>query len=230
MDNEGMVSRVRKLFAKADSTTSEHERDALLTKAYDLLAKHGIEEALARGEDHDADTVTVWEFKPKGSYKLDQIMLIGVIAKALHCTAVRRGQEAALVYGVRRHLDRVEMLGGFLVAYMIGNLATLKAPHGIHATTYRKSAMAAFINTVGKRLRESEDRAKEESSDSAGAGIVLLSDARKAAQAMNQANPRLAPSTRRRVSTAGFSEGTKHGDRVDLGGSKLGASRLSLEA
>ena len=230
MHNTAMIERIRKLFAKAESTTSEHEKDALLSKAYDLLAKHGIEEALARGaDDTEAETVTVWEFRPKGSYKLDQMILIGAVASALHCQTVRRGQDVAYVYGVKRHLDRIEMLGGFLVAYMLGNLATLKPPYGVHATTYRKSAMAAFASVVGSRLREAESKAKEESSDAAGAEIVLVSDARKAEQAMRAAHPR-AKSSQRRVSSAGYGEGSAHGNRVDLGGASLSNRRRAISA
>lgn len=229
-DSTAMIERIRKLFAKAESTTSVHERDALLSKAYDLLAKHGIEEALARGaDDSEAETVTVWEFRPKGSYKLDQMILIGAVASALHCQTVRTGQEVAYVYGVKRHLDRISMLGGFLVAYMLGNLATLKAPYGVHATTYRKSAMSAFASVVGSRLREAEHRAKVESTDAAGAEIVLVSDARKAEQAMKKAHPRVQTS-QRRVSTAGYGEGSAHGNRVDLGGSSLSNRRRAISA
>lgn len=229
-DNTAMIERIRKLFAKAESTNSDHERDALLSKAYDLLAKHGIEEALARGaSDSEAETVTVWEFRPKGSYRLDQMILIGAVAASLHCKTVRRGQDVAYVYGVKRHLDRVEMLGGFLVAYMIGNLATLKPPYGVHATTYRKSAMSAFASTVSQRLREAERKAMDESTDATGAELVLVNDDRKAEMEMRRAHPRVVNSSRR-VSDAGYGEGSAHGNRVDLGGSALSNRRRALTA
>lgn len=230
MANEAMIERIRKLFAKAESTTSEHERDALLSKAYDLLSKHGIEEALARGaDDSEAETVTVWEFEPKGSYKLDQIVLVHSVAKALHCDTVRYGTHRLYVYGVKRHLDRVDMLAGFLVAYMVGNLGTLKPPYGIHATTYRKSAMSAFASTVHDRLKASERNAAEESSDHAGVSLVLVDDARKASDELNRRHS-VVKATSRRVSSAGYGEGSAHGNRVDLGGSSLSNRRRAISA
>lgn len=226
--NATMIERVRKLFAKAESTTSDHERDALLSKAYDLLAKHGIEETLARsGAGEDSSSIDKWIFTAKGSYKLDQIYLVNAVAKALHCDAVRSGN-VLLVYGAKRHLSRVEMLAGFLVAYMLGNIATLKAPFGIHATTYRKSAMNGFMSTVALRLRQAEKAAVDESSDKSGAEIVLVSDAERAAAALKEAHSRVVKGSATRRSAVGYSEGSSHGNRVDLGGSRIGGSRRAL--
>lgn len=227
-DNSQMIERVRKLFAKAESTTSQHEAEALFAKAYELLAKYGIEEAMARGESDESGEIVTWTFTAKGSYKLDQIHLVYGIARALHCDGLRSGDNVIL-YGAKRHLDRVEMLAGFLVAYLLVNLATLPTPLGVHATTYRKSAMTAFQRTVAQRLREAEASAMDEAGDRAGTELVLVSDLEKASEAMRAANPRLRAGARRTCSSVGYEAGVSHGQRVDLGGSKLAGSRLALE-
>lgn len=223
-----MIERVRKLFAKAESTTSQHEAEALFAKAYELLAKHGIEEAMARGTSDESGQIDTWTFTAKGSYKLDQIHLVYAVAKALHCDGVRSG-DSVILYGAKRHLTRVEMLAGFLAAYMLGNLASLPTPLGVHATTYRKSAMTAFHRTVAKRLREAEASAMDDAGDRTSTEIVLVSDAEKASNAMHEAHPRLGAATKRRGSTVGFEAGESHGNRVDIGGTSLSGGRLALE-
>lgn len=149
------------------------------------------------------------------------------IARALHCEGVRSG-DSVILYGAKRHITRVEMLAGFLAAYLLGNLATLPTPLGVHATTYRKSAMAAFSRTVSLRLREAETTAMDEAGDREGTEIVLVSDLERASKAMAVAHPRVSAGAARRTSTVGFEAGKKHGNRVDLGGGRIGGSRLAL--
>ena len=47
---------VRKLFAKAASTHSEHEAEAAILKAQELMAKYGIQDA---GEENDIKYITL---------------------------------------------------------------------------------------------------------------------------------------------------------------------------
>lgn len=232
-DNTPMIERIRKLFAKAESTTSEHEKDALLSKAYDLLAKHGIAETLARGDGAaEAASVGTWTFTAKASYKLDQILLINTVAKALHCDAIKTEKDTLVVYGAKRHLDRVAMLGGFLVAYMIGNLGKVRSPYShVSTVTYRKSAMHGFIQTVGERLKASERNAVNESDDKASTEIVLVSDKDKAAAALRDDFPNVVVGGQTRRSSAGYGAGQRAGNSVDLGGSKaMGGSRRAISA
>ena len=230
MTNDTMTDRVRKLFAKAESTSSTHEAEALLAKAYALLAKHGIDEAIARaGAGTDSSEIGTWEFTATGPYKYDQIVLVGQVADALHCMAVRMGDRNRVrVFGARRHLDRVEMLAGMLVAYMLTTAGKATNPHpwAESTVTYRKSVMLGFAVEVARRLKEAERTAAAESSDEAGAGIVLASDARRAERAMREALGPVQNGSAARRSQHGVEAGRAAAASVDLGG----GSRLSGRA
>ena len=222
-----MTDRVRKLFAKAESTTSEHEADALLSKAYDLLAKYGIDEAVAKaGAGTDSSEISQWTFEPSGAYKYDQIILVNQIASALHCSAIRLNKQVLRVYGAKRHLDRVELLAGMLVAYMLATAgkSTNPRPWAESTVTYRKSVMMGFIVTVTERLTASE-RSAADASAGTGAEIVLASDSRRAASAMSQDFPTTRNGGAARRSAAGFDAGAAAASSIDLGGKRVGGSR-----
>lgn len=232
MSETPMIERVRKLFAKAESTTSKPEADALLAKAYDLLAKYGISEAAARaGNDTDSSEIVEWKFEPKGKYQYDQGLLVGQVAEALHCTAVKNFDGRIFVYGARRHLDRVEMLTGMLIAYMVATAGKVKAPHaGISTVTYRKSVMLGFIVEVRDRLRAAEASAVKESGDEPGVGLVLLSDAKRAKEFLEKKYGRLREASSARRSSAGVQAGRAAASSVDLGGGNRVSGRRAISA
>lgn len=227
MSDEKMTDRIRKLFAKAESTTSPHEAEALMARAYELLAKYGIEETIARsGAGTNSSEIGTWEYRATGSYKYDQVLLVGAVSDALHCTAVRLGDRDLIrVFGARRHLDRVEMLAGMLVGYMLATAGRAKNPHPHRESTvtYRKSVMIGFTLEVARRLKAAERSAAAESGDEPGVGVVLLSDARRAERAMQDALGEVTTDSGPRRSSAGVDAGRSAAASVDLGG----GSRLS---
>lgn len=229
MSADKYTDRVRKLFAKAQSTTSEHEAEALLARAYALLAKHGIDETLARSGTADASEVGTWTFTPAGPYKYDQVYLVGVVADALHCYAVKTPTGDVIIYGVKRHLDRVEMLAGMLVGYMLATAAKARpAIPSMPTVTYRKSVMAGFMAEVQTRLRAAEKRAQHESGYSTGAEVVLASDEQRAREAMHAAHGRLTYGSSPRRSSEGFAAGKSAARSVDLGGGNRVGGRAAI--
>ena len=220
-----MTDRVRKLFAKAESTTSEHEASALLSKAYELLAKHGIDEAVAKsGAGTDSSEIGTWTFEASGKYQHDQILLVNQVANVLHCSPIKMGRTTLVVYGARRHLDRVQMLAGMLTAYMVTTAcaSTNPHPHTVSTVTYRKSVMMGFIVTVSERLQAAEKSAVDDTSDTTGTEVVLASDARRAERARAAAHPYASNGGSTRRSAAGFDAGAAAASNVDLGGKRVG--------
>lgn len=225
MTTEKMTDRVRKLFAKAESTSSPHEAEALLSRAYALLAKYGIDEAVAKaGAGTDSSEIGTWTFEATGKYVTDQILLVNQVAQVLHCSPIKMGRTTLIVYGARRHLDRVEMLAGMLVAYMLGTAGAAVNPHprAVSTVTYRKSVMLGFMVTVGERLAAAEKSAVDETGDTTGTEVVLASDARRAAEEMARQHPYATNAGSTRRSAAGFDAGVEAGSRVDLGGARVG--------
>ena len=230
MSTAKYTDRVRKLFAKAESTTSEHEAEALLSRAYALLAKYGIEEAAAKaGADTDPSEITTWTYKATGSYRLDQILLVNQVAAALHCSAIRIDRNTLQVFGARRHLDRVEMLGGLLVAHMLATAGRARSfDPRVSTVTYRKSVMLGFIAEVDRRLKAAEETARRETADSTGVAVVLRSDAQAARRAMARAFPQAASSGPVRRSEAGMEAGRRAAADIDLGGSRRVAGQRAI--
>ena len=230
---EKMTQRVRGLFAKAESVAGTPEADVFLAKAMELLAKYGIDESVARaGAGDDSSEIGTWEFIARGKYPLDQLLLVNSVSKALHCSAIRLdGGRTLRVYGAKRHLDRVEMLAGMLVAHMLATAGRAKSPNTarISTVTYRKSVMRGFTSTVVARLREAEESATAETSDATGTGVVLLSDARRANAAMRKDFSRVTHSGVRR-SSAGYDAGAAAASGVDLGGRNRVGGRAAISA
>ena len=229
------LDRVRKLFAKAESVAGTPEADVLLERAYALLAKYGVDEALARsGPDSSAAEVTVLDHVVSGRYQPDQVGLVAALASALHCRAVTssRGDGTRVVHivGVRRHVDRVGMLAGALTGIMLGAAARQRPAPGVSAVTHRKSFMTGFAIEVGRRLESAERGAVADSSDVAGAGLVLRSDAQRADTELRRRFPAAVPGARRRVGISGIEEGRRVGGSVDLGQRRFDGGRRQIGA
>lgn len=233
--SEKALDRVRKLFAKAESVAGTPEAEVLLERAYALLAKYGVDEALARtGPDTAAAEVAVTDHVISGSYQPDQVGLVAALAAAMHCRAVTsaRGDGTRVVHivGVRRHVERVGMLAGALTGVMLAAAARQRPSPGISAVTHRKSFMTGFAFEVGRRLEAAERGAVAESRDAAGAGLVLRSDSQRAETELRRRFPTAVRGARRRVGTSGIEEGRRVGGSVDLGQRRFAGGRRQIGA
>ncbi|WP_216694260.1 DUF2786 domain-containing protein [Dietzia psychralcaliphila] len=229
------LDRVRKLFAKAESVAGTPEAEVFLERAYGLLAKYGVDEALARsGPDAQPTEVVVLDHVVTGKYQPDQVGLVASLAAAMHCRAVTstRGDGAKVVHivGVRRHVERVGMLAGGLTGVMLAAAARQRPGPGVSPVTHRKSFMTGFAFEVGRRLAAAERGAVADSGDAAGAGLVLRSDAQRADSELRLRFPSAVRGARRRVGTSGIEEGRRVGGSVDLGQSRFGGGRRQLGA
>ncbi|MFL0579606.1 DUF2786 domain-containing protein [Dietzia sp. 179-F 9C3 NHS] len=236
MSNEKMLDRIRKLFAKAEATLGTPESDVFMQKAMDLMAKHGIDETLARsGGDLDASEIITKNITITGKYQVDQIVLVGHIASTLHCQVLRdrdAGGHYCVIVGARRHVDRVTMLAGFLQGLMLSRAARTRSPYPQRVSTkaHRKSFMAGFTLEVGERLAAAERTAMSDSGDSTGVEVVLASDADRAAAEFRRQFPNVRNSRPRRYVDTGIEEGRAAAADVDLGQTRVGGNRLELTA
>lgn len=232
---EKALERVRKLFAKAESVAGTPEAEVLLERAYALLAKYGVDEALARtGPDVTAAEVSVLDHVISGRYQPDQVGLVAALSSAMHCRAVTsaRGDGTRVVHivGVRRHVERVGMLAGALTGVMLAAAARQQPAPGVSAVTHRKSFMTGFAFEVGRRLEAAERGAVAESRDAAGAGLVLRSDSQRADAELQRRFPTAVRGARRRVGTSGIEEGRRVGGSVDLGQRRFTGGRRQIGA
>lgn len=66
-DTTSRMDVIRKLLAKAEGASTEHERDAYLSKAAELMAKYGVDEAMLSETNHRKDEVVdrvIWTDRP----------------------------------------------------------------------------------------------------------------------------------------------------------------------
>lgn len=230
-----MLDKVRKLFAKADSVAGTPEADTFNAKAFELIARYGIDETAARERagEGPAPIITI-ELSLSGSYITQQRSLLQALARALHCAPIymtdrNLGITRDFVTGTANHSDRVQVLFSMLMPQMLIGAGNVRPPFGsrVSTATYRRSWMRGFLNTVETRLAGAEAAAAEEQP---GTGLVLLTDAKRAeaqlradAAAKGVRLSTVRSSAQHDESAAGL--GAKAGANVNLGGASIGGAR-----
>lgn len=229
--DDAMLGKVRKLLAKAaDPATTPAEAETYTAKAAELAAAYGIDAALVAaaspGQDPVGDRVVVLD-RP---YASDKAGLLGAVALALRCRAVRRVRhedgvkELSLhLFGQASDLRRVEVLYTSLLLQAIRDLTRTPVPRGEHKAAFRRSWLAGFTRAVELRLTEAERRAASEAAPrfrAAGtsSALVLADRAALVEEAMGAAYPRLGAARSRSYSGGGMVDGWAAGHRASLGG------------
>lgn len=219
--HQAITDKVAKLLRQAESVAGTPEEGVFQAKAFELLAKYGIDisavQAKRAGMDLPQGAIE-WEALIKGKYEHAQMLLLTNIARSLHCSCVyytnHIRQLFVKVYGMPYHIERVQMLWDILQPQAIRQVGAVSAPPGGNTMSYRRSYIAGFASEVGARLREQENKAVE----SAGGGALVLyrSDAEKAQQALRQANPNAAPRRAAGFDRAGYSHGQRDGRSAQM--------------
>lgn len=185
--NQDMLDKVRKLLAKAESVAGTPEADVFNAKAFELIAKYGIDETAARAHAGDGPApIEMVRFTLTGQYLRDQAFLFHVLAEALHCEPMMLNDYSLqLAYGTAGHIERLRVLFATLAPQMLAGAARQRpgrfATVGVKA--FRRSWMRGFYTEVAARLREAEGSAAAESG--AGTELVLLDDAKRAMAALD---------------------------------------------
>jgi hypothetical protein len=156
--------RIMALLAKAeDPAVTEAEAEAYNKKAYELIAKYGVDQAKLRAEmgaKAAHDELTTKAIKLSGTYLKDQILMLNGISKALGTHLIQKGKDAVILFGYQSDIERVEMLFSSLWLQGSAKVAKTPAPFGETRVRFVKSFMSAFTHTVYQRLLEAEKRAQ----------------------------------------------------------------------
>lgn len=229
-----ILGRVRALLAKADSTEFAAEADALTAKAQDLMARHGIEQAILDGDGGAGrGGPTMVQITIDAPHADAKVRILIAVAHANACTVVwSPGLRRASIFGFRDELVAVETL--FTSLLVQATMAVHReGPHhdawGRNRTvSFRRSFLVAFASRIGQRLDEAARRIVDEMSATTGMDLVPVLDRR--ASAVEAAARAAFPMTRSMTTSVGNTEGWRQGhacaDRADLGG-PAGFSRLS---
>lgn len=158
MADHDIAAKVKKLLAKAADQQGKPEGEVYYQKAFDLMARYGISEAeLAEGEP---DENTHVRFTLEGSYTDMKKELVGAIAVGLRCAIVYQPVykstrvEWVDVYGLRRNVERIELLYAMLVGVMaaLAEESAQRREPWVSAASQKRSFMLGFANGIRRRL------------------------------------------------------------------------------
>ena len=236
------LDTVRKLLAKADGAATPAEAEVYTAKAVELMARHGIDEALLGAAAPHCDEVATCRIPVADPYSAGKARLLAWTASALRCRAVLHeaggGRVAAVtVLGFASDQARVELLYTSLLLQASAQLARQRpAWVGESVAAYRRSWLHGFAVRVHQRLVEAEARAAESAAaaraspsagPSAGPSVALVLADRRARvdRAYAEEFPQIGRARQTRLSGSGYAAGDQAGVRADLGGRPVAAAR-----
>lgn len=143
-----MKDKVAKLLRQAEDVAGTPEEAVFQAKAFELMAKYGIDEAQVdaakRGLDvSDLRDAIKWIVEIKGKYAQAQMLLLHNLATALHSKTVYVSGSAygsktlhMYVYGVPTHIERIKMLWQILQPQMMRLVDTIRPDYDYSGTKY----------------------------------------------------------------------------------------------
>ncbi|GAA1972844.1 DUF2786 domain-containing protein [Amycolatopsis minnesotensis] len=234
-EEDALLARVRKLLAKAeDPAVTEAEAEAYNTKAAELIARYGIDQAMLAARAEFADEVTSMRIDVENPYSRDKAQLVTCIAEPLRCRTVlaRASQRVhwVTVFGFRSDLLRIELLFTSLLLQagtQLGRASGGGTAQSVAA--YRRSWLQGFALAVFHRLKGAEEKAVAEHDGGSGSAELVLRDRKAVVEAAYQEEfGALRMARRRRLTGSGFSDGRAAGERADLGTTGVTGKRGGL--
>lgn len=223
--------KVQKLLNQAADRQGTPEGDSFYDKAFALMATYGFDECdLSSLDEGDYPTHKTYTFS--GSYTDMQSRLLHSIADALHCTGFWRAAsystrvEEATIFGLDRHIERVDMLYSLLLPVMMAEAKKLKKQGEFESLVVsRRSFMTGFAYSIAERLRAAEGTV---AASNEGYGLMLMDDHVAAQHARDQyaADHGFAIGTskaKRSLDAEAFFRGQDAGSLTDLGQTRVRA-------
>ncbi len=231
---ERMLTRVRLLLAKAESTTFEAEAEAFTEGAQKLMAKHCIDVAMLEACDGRAHVPASRRIGVDRPYENAKALLLTVVAEANRCRPVWSQEFGFMtVLGFEADLDATETLFTSLLVQSTQALQREGSRRdgigGSRTRAFRSSFLTAYASRIGERLAdvieaETQAAAGERSDSAAGSGkagelVRVLADR---SEAVDAATAQLFPSVRQRRASAprdheGWLSGRSAADRASIG-------------
>jgi hypothetical protein len=165
--DERLLSRIRALLAKAESTEFTEEAEALSARAQELMAKYSIDHALLAAETGRKEEPGGRRIAVDNPYEAPKASLLQTVAQANRCRVVwSRELGLVTVIGFPADLDAVELL--FTSLLVQANSAMLRA--GAKRDTlgrsrtraFRQSFLVSYAIRIGERLSEATDHAEQQ--------------------------------------------------------------------
>ncbi|KQV18504.1 MULTISPECIES: DUF2786 domain-containing protein [unclassified Kitasatospora] len=172
-----MLSRIRALLAKAESTEFPEEAEALTAKAQQLVAQHSIDEALLTASQPSRDTPGALRIGVDNPYESPKAMLLDAVASANRCRTVWAKEFGfCTIIGFDSDLDAVELLYTSLLVQANASMHRAGSRHHKEGAARTKSFRQSFLIAYATRIRERLAAATEETTREAAAGRHLNPD------------------------------------------------------
>ncbi|MHB1711170.1 MAG: DUF2786 domain-containing protein [Acidimicrobiales bacterium] len=244
----GILERVRKLLAKAESCSSfgtqegDTEADVFMEKAQQMIAEHAISAALlANGPNRD--DIEVRAIVIPAPYAREKILLLNSVAEANRVQVLwrhgdGRGFDEGMCVGFPSDLDAVEVI---FTSLLVQSTNEMLAQHyvakrwsdGTTSTggslgTFRRNFLLGFSHRVAERLEEANRKAVQEVQETTGSSVELVLRDRRSLVAEKYAelfpNART-KTTRTTANPEAHQAGYVAGGRADLGQTRVGARK-----
>jgi len=229
-----ILTRVRALLAKAESTTFPEEAEALTAKAQQLMGRYAIDQALVDEAGGHRGSPSSRAFQVPSPYATPKFCLLAAVASANRCRAVwSKSLKQAPVFGFEVDLEAVEILYTSLLMQSTTAMVRERAPSPSRVKAFRHAFLLGFAGRIGERLTTQAELDVEEAAAEHGQSVlpVLASRADEVDAAMRDAFPDVGTLRVTASSGLGAAAGRSAADRADLGGLGVGGGgRRSLGA
>jgi hypothetical protein len=224
--DERVLTRIRALLAKAESSTFPAEAETFTAGAQALMARHSLDHALLSALDHSSsEEPTGRRIGIDNPYDSPKAMLLAAVAEANRCRTVwSRELGFSTAIGFPADLDAVELL--FTSLLVQATTAMMRAGsktdgHGRSRTrSYRQSFLTAYASRIGQRLKETTGaQTTKAAAEPAGRNLLPVLAARD--EAVDEAVAAMFPQvTHRSIGTVtnreGWFSGISAADRANL--------------
>lgn len=253
MSDLGRMAKIQALLAKAESSTFPEEAKVFTAKAYELMEKWAIDEAMMRGMRPESIEVGTVKFDLAYSpYLAPKRQLLHVLALHFDCRAVftsytnrytsdksKRNVSYVTLVGMEKDLQFVRMLFTSLLLQAdiefltdaVQSACRTETSHPGHRIKWRNTWMLGYINGIMVKLAERKRFARAEAENATpGVGLVLASKKDRVDKAFNDQVGR----TKTMRSNASFAGGSAYGSgrdaggRADVGDPRVGGTKGAL--
>lgn len=221
----GILTKVRALLAKAESTTFDAEAEALTAKAQELMTRYRLDRAVLdrNRPDQERPEPVGRRILVDNPYADAKATLLSAVARPNGCRAVwAKPFRHCTVFGFPDELEAVEELFTSLLVQAEGALlreGSKTDRRGRSRTKqFRRSFLVAFAHRIGQRLHEAVDDTVAAATAETGTALVPVLAAREEATeaAVTRTFPRLGTFSQSISDEEGWRAGTAFADQANL--------------
>ena len=223
-NRDKVLSTIRALLAKAESTEFAAEAEALSAKAQAMMTRHAIDEALLHVGDADSIDVLGRRVLIDSPYPLEKVHLLSAVGRANRTRVVWMEDLAmATVVGTPVDIDQVELLFVSLLIQSTRAMAEACAAQTgsfDRSPRFRRSFLTSYAVRIGERLSAAD------AETTASYGSELVPVLRRQEEAVDAAYEQLFPhtreaSSRRTYDRRGWDAGRRAADRASFVAGRL---------